>query len=65
MKVTKALEDSLAALKAGVHPTMVVSALVIEGFTEDKAITIVRWGVMYLTNQLKSIEEPGVPLETE
>lgn len=65
MKTSKALEDARAALQSGVHPAYVVAALIAEGFEEAKAITIVRWGAMYLQNKLSSIEEPGTSLEKE
>lgn len=57
MKTQEALLETLDAISVGVHPTMAVMALVAEGFTQEKAITIVRWCLLRLQNTSQKNED--------
>jgi hypothetical protein len=47
MTYNQALKDAQDAFKAGVHPNFIMSALVAEGITKQRAETIIRWCANY------------------
>lgn len=57
MKTSEALETVARALSAGVHPALLIAALMSEGFAQEKANTIVRWGIMFIQNSAQELKD--------
>ena len=47
MKTSEAIETVARVLSKGVHPHMAAVALMIDGFSQERAITIVRWALLF------------------